>query len=120
MATDRQTLKEWGRLVRQHRSDVGRTLESVAADLARELGERITYQAVRKWEAGEAEPAPDRVFAIERVLGVPAGKLSSSLGYVPADSRAARSVTEAIELDRSLTGAQRQALRASYEAFRRS
>jgi transcriptional regulator with XRE-family HTH domain len=51
------------------------------ADLSRQLG--ITQQAVSDWMAGRVPRDPQRVFEIERKLGVPAGFISHVLGYQP-------------------------------------
>lgn len=101
----------------QEVADSGLTLGAIAKALADE-GITTTKHTVSLWRRGVQRMKPAEVFAIERVLGLRAGRLSSLLGYVPVDARAARSVPEAIDADPRLSAAQREMLKVTYEAFR--
>lgn len=58
------------------------------SDLAMVLG--VTQASVSSWVTGKAEPPPAMVFEVEAVLGVPAGSLSTLLGYLPLAPRGVR------------------------------
>jgi transcriptional regulator with XRE-family HTH domain len=52
----------------------------------REIGDAlsgVTGSAVGQWEAGQTEPRPAVVFALEVELGLDPGTLSRILGYLP-------------------------------------
>lgn len=85
------------------------------------LGERMgvpqTY--VSRW-LRQAEPSPERVFEIERALGLEPGQLSHYLGYVPLCMvRSFADVRTAIERDETLTPNDRETVLRVYEAARR-
>lgn len=61
-------------------------------DLAASLG--AGQATISEWKRGVVEPSPDRVFALERALGVAPGDLSVYLGYLPSGSQ--RSFREAV------------------------
>lgn len=82
--------------------------------LARALGRG--QSTVSTWIAGNAAPAPDVVFDIERQLEVPPGSLSHHLGYVPARS-GAEPVIDAIERDPRLNDEQRGTLVGLFRDF---
>jgi hypothetical protein len=91
----------------------------LGAEVARDLGEDtpITASAVTQWINGDTEPKPpERVFAIERVVGVRPGTLSRLLGYLPLDAKPVRSVIEAIDADTNLSEPMRAVLREAYRA----
>jgi transcriptional regulator with XRE-family HTH domain len=84
----------------------------------RSLGERLggtTQSAISAWEAGEAEPAPDTVFTVEKALDLPGGHLSRILGYMPAaDGVKASSVPDAVVADPLLDDVQKRGIIALY------
>jgi transcriptional regulator with XRE-family HTH domain len=95
--------------------DARKTYLAVATELAGE-GIVTTKDTVNLWANGRQRPLPEEVFAIERVLNVPAGSLSSVDGYIPVDMKPARSVLDAIEADHRLPPEIKNVLRASYRA----
>lgn len=66
--------------------------------------------------AGNATPAPQVVFAIERHLQVPPGALSQHLGYVPI-SADDEPFIDAIMRDRRLSDEQRDTLLSLFRKF---
>jgi hypothetical protein len=87
----------------------------VADELDRDTA--FAQATVRDWLT-KSPPGPDVVFAIERVLNCRPGALSRLLGYVPADSKPARTVPEAIDCDPDLGDAERRVLKAAYRGAR--
>jgi transcriptional regulator with XRE-family HTH domain len=89
----------------------------------RALGELLggtTQSAISAWEAGEAEPLPATVFAVEEMLGLAGGALSRALGYLPAgEGGAASSVAAAIAADPLLGVKEKRGLLALYEELTR-
>ena len=87
----------------------------------RRLGELLggtTQSAISAWEAGEAEPPPETVFAVEEALGLSGGALSRVLGYLPlSEGNVPSPVPAAIAADPLLTEAEKRGLLALYEAF---
>lgn len=81
-------------------------------DISRLVG--VTDDAVRKWMIGRSAPDPLTVFAIEELLGVPAGALSQHLGYIPAG--AGESVLAALANDPKLSDDARLTLMGAYRA----
>jgi transcriptional regulator with XRE-family HTH domain len=97
-----------------------------SARLARGLTQRhlgeilggVTQSAISAWEAGDAEPLPETVFAVEEALGLPGGELSCVLGYLPLGARdVASSLPAAIVADPLLSAAEKRGLLALYEEF---
>lgn len=76
----------------------------------------LTDDAVRKWMGGRAQPDPQTLFAVERLLEVAPGALSHHLGYVPAG--APTSVEEAVAADSRLNKMGRAAVLGAYRAVR--
>lgn len=83
----------------------------------------VTQGAVHLWLAGKSVPTPERVFAVERALGLAPGRLSARLGYVPAAAVSAPSVgtpEEAIAADPTLSKSAKRALLTVLRTFRES
>ena len=112
-------------------SDVATTIGALCESLGvsqAELGARVAaaegrerpwaQTAVQAWLAGKVRIPPERVFAIERALGVPAGSVSVHAGYLPVGTGGGLSVPEAVNVDPDLTAAQREDLLAVWEVMR--
>jgi transcriptional regulator with XRE-family HTH domain len=71
------------------------------------------------WLSGRtANPEPQKVFAVERALGLRPGALSCHLGYVPADPNPPEiDVRSAIAADPSLSDKSKSALGLLYEVL---
>jgi len=76
----------------------------LGAEVARIEGsdEPLSGASVSKWVAGNP-PAPPRVFAIERALGVSPGTLSRHLGYLPVDTQEGITPRDALRDDPALS-----------------
>lgn len=83
-------------------------------------GESVSVNAVRLWLAGTTEPTRAKVFAMEKVLGLPAGAMSQHLGYLPVEAVPSLTVEDAIRKDTSLAPAVRRFLLSSIEGERAS
>jgi len=81
MADDVGGNNQWVHAVTKAMADTGTSHRA----LGKALG--VTGQAVDQWLTKAKPPAPDRVFAIERVLGLEAGCTSRLLGYRAATAR---------------------------------
>lgn len=77
----------------------------------------LTRASVSDWCRGQAVPAPETVFALEVVLGVPPGELSRELGYLPIIPTAEAPVTTlgCIARDPLLDDTDREILTLVYE-----
>lgn len=130
MADDpqRERILALGRAIRNARESAGRSQTWLGEALA-ETGEPdgigdngwpFSQSAVGDWEHGKlARPMPpERVFLIERVLGVKAGSISKAAGYLPVSARNIATVEQAIEADLDLTPEQREDLVALYRGMR--
>lgn len=86
-------------------------------ELGAEVG--IGQPGVSAWEAGENQPEPEMVFAVERVLELPPGHLSRHLGYMPPDSDGQVTATfeEVVMGDPLLDEGQKRAALALYREF---
>lgn len=71
---------------------------------------------VRDWIEKSA-PDPEIVFYIEGFLLVPAGTLSQHLGYLPTNARSVTTVGEALMIDTSISGTERDLLLVLYALF---
>jgi len=81
----------------------------------------VTRASVNDWCRGRAVPGPDTVFAIERALGIAAGRLSRILGYVPASAvrrGEVADVVDAIKGDPELDDGARRTLLLIYEQLK--
>ena len=94
--------------LRQERQHAGLTLE--------QLGLRVGVpgQRVSQLEQGANPPAPDLVFRLEAALGLPPGRLSAHLGYVPVGQ--VPDVLTALAVDPRLDDVARGAVRSVYDA----
>jgi transcriptional regulator with XRE-family HTH domain len=74
---------------------------------------------ISQWRNGKnGPPAPPRVFQLERELGLPAGELSQTLGYLPTGEEVPECNTEtAIATDPRLDERTRTALLALLEQY---
>lgn len=63
----------FGESLRKARKDSDLSLDALAQILAEELGEKLSREAVRKWEKGESSPEKEKWSAIEKVLSLPEG-----------------------------------------------
>lgn len=70
--------------------------DDFAAAVAELSGESVTESAVSLWLGAKSEPSRRKVFAMERVLGVPPGALSRHLGYLPVEAVPARNIEDAL------------------------
>lgn len=98
----------------------GKSREDFAAAVATESGESVSEAAVSQWTTGKNEPTRNKVFAIEKVLGLKPGTLSRCLGYVPVGAREPRTVADVIQSDSSLDERGRRAILALYRELSRS
>jgi hypothetical protein len=97
----------------------GRSQSWLGAEIARLEGSSpVAQPQISRYLSGESTPEPDRVFVIERVLGLRPGTLSALLGYLPADSVPAVTVADAAAGDTALTVEQREDLVAVWETMR--
>lgn len=96
----------------------GRSQAWLGAEVARATGAAspISGSAVSQWISGKTEPAPDRVFAAEKILKLRPGTLSRLLGYLPASAKDVVTVEDALDADTALSPTARGILRASYRA----
>lgn len=108
--------------LKQYRQAAGLNQEQLGAEVAHVEGRSAPYTqgAVAGWESPDDYPkVPERVFAIEQVLKVEPGALSSALGYIPAGAQPAVTVPDAISADTGLSPEQREDLIAQWEGMRR-
>lgn len=78
------------------------------------MGVGVTGSLVGQWEQGRvAPPEPDVVFKLEVALGLPPGRLSRHLGYLPVGAPEL-DVVAAIESDPRLDYRARALLTAAY------
>lgn len=108
--------------LKQYRQAAGLNQEQLGAEVAHAEGRTTPYTqgAVAGWESVDDYPkVPERVFAIEKVLKVEPGALSSALGYIPAGAQPAVTVPDAIDADDGLTPEQREDLIDVWEGMRR-
>ena len=103
--------------VRRRLDDMGRTQSWLGAEIARLLdrGDPFSQAAISNYLMGKVTPEPAVTFANEQALQVRAGSLSRLLGYLPAGTRSARSVPDAIADDPGLGDTARLALLAAYQ-----
>jgi transcriptional regulator with XRE-family HTH domain len=89
-----------------------RTRRNISQD---KLGALVNLTGARigQIEAGTHSPMPDLVFRLEEALGLPPGRLSQLLGYVPTD--AVPDVITALNDDPFLDDNGREAVRRVYE-----
>lgn len=69
-------------LIRTARQRLGWSLQRASEEIAAELGEPLSANAVWKWEKGTSRPELYKVAAIERALRIPGNELLDAL--VPA------------------------------------
>lgn len=83
----------FGHLLKEARDALRLTQEDLAQVMT------VSTSTVGNWERGENMPAPDVVFRLEEVVGLPAGALSKHLGYVPlgAEGTGPLSLLECVE-----------------------
>jgi hypothetical protein len=81
--------------------------------------EPFSQSIISMYLLGQANPEPETVFAIERVMGVRPGAFSRYLGYLPLDlGKLPQGVEQAILADERLTDAAKRALQAAYRELR--
>lgn len=104
--------RAFGAALRVEREEAGLTQQTLADRLG------VTGSAVGQWEdEGSTLPdGPAEVFALEEVLGVPAGRLSRHLGFGPYGGAEVDAVA-AIEEDPDLTPERRDELVALYHLY---
>lgn len=83
--------------------------------LAEHLG--IAQSTTAAWKAGNAEPAPETVFEIERALELPPGHLSQHLGYMPPGETGRQSFEEVVADDPLLSDTMKGSILAIYREF---
>ena len=96
-----------------------RTQDWLGAEVARVEGRKEPYgqNTVAGWESARYALKPAKVFAVEAALGVPAGSISQLAGFVPKQSKAAKSVVDAIKVDNDLSQDQKEDLTAQYQGM---
>lgn len=104
-----ETQADFGPSLKQAIDDAGRTIQALADHL------ELPHSTVSTWISRNRPPEPATVFEVERWLGLPPGRLSRALGYLPAEAAPAVTVLEAIDADPKLTEMGRAVLRAAYE-----
>lgn len=104
--------------IRERLTELGQTQAFLGVAVAEDEGLDVPFSqsAVSDWVNGTDRLPPARLFAIERALGLPPGRLSRHLGYVPADVQPVTTVLEALDADPLLGEVQRTMVRATYEA----
>lgn len=107
------TLRSFGASLKEERERAGIS--------QRVLGDAIgvTGGAVSQWESDDIVPSPETVFALERALGVPGGRLSRALGYLPV-GESNPDVFAALTADQSISDTSRDMLLELYRIARRS
>lgn len=61
--------------IRKAREAKGMSQEQLAVAVTENIADRVSQQAVAKWESGESNPRADKLVAIARVLGVTVDEL---------------------------------------------
>lgn len=115
--TDAEGADLFAAAIRRRLDEMGRTQSWLGAEIARQLGrdDPFSQAAISNYLMGKVIPDPPTVFALEQVLQLRAGTLSRLLGYLPASSRSARSVEDAIAADPRLNEVGRRAVLAVYQ-----
>ena len=116
---DEDGRSRFGSAVARALDEQGHSRSWLGAEVARleGLGDPISGASVSKWVGGNP-PAPDRVFVIERALGMKPGALSRHLGYLPASARSTRTVLDALADDGDLSDMARQVITAVYRTYK--
>lgn len=96
-----------------------RTQDWLGTEVATLEGRDEAYgqNTVAGWESGKYALKPRKLFVIERALGVAPGAISRIAGYVPAATKPARTVAEAIAADNDLSSDQKEDLVAQYQGM---
>jgi len=107
------------RAIREAAYEAGVDQGELGALVAHIEGRERPYaqNAVSQWYSGRVDLPPQRVFAIERALGLRPGVLSVRAGYIPADGQAT-SIELALAADADLTASQREDVAALVEVLR--
>ncbi len=108
-----ETFPEKLKALLDRRGERGKLSQQALAD---RLG--LTRASVNDWCCGRATPAPDTVFALERVLEIDPGTLSRTLGYLPLsvlEAKAPPTVPEAINRCPRLSDEARRLLLVIYQ-----
>ena len=113
MASDVDPAAAWVRAIRTAMTDTGTSQRQLGAAVG------VSGSAVDQWLQKAKPPAPDRVFAVERALGLKAGSTSRLLGYLPLDARNITTVEDAVAHAPDLTRRHRAAILDLYEQLRR-
>lgn len=106
------TSTSFGSALRGEREDKHWTQAELAARL--ETGQ----SSISSWEQGKNFPDPSTVFRCEKVLDLPAGRLSRTLGYLPIASEEL-DVLAAVATDKRLRRRDRETLTILYHHFAR-
>jgi len=61
--------------IRRAREAKGMSQEQLAAAVTENIADRVSQQAVAKWESGETNPRADKLVTIAKVLGVTVDEL---------------------------------------------
>lgn len=96
----------------------GRNRAEFIVEVMRATGESVSATALNAWLAGTSEPTRPKIYAMERLLDVPAGSLSQHLGFLPLDAQPVISPEDALLRDTTLPRAVRLALVAAIQAAR--
>ena len=96
-----------------------RTQDWLGAEVARveRRNEPYGQNTVAGWESARYAIKPDKVFAIEAALGVPAGSISQLAGFVPNHVKPSKSVVDAVKIDNDLSRDQKEDLTALYKGM---
>lgn len=88
-------------------------------ELGSEVG--LGQPAISAWEAGENQPEPEVVFAVEEALDLPPGHLSKHLGYMPpkSDGKATPGFEDVVMSDPLLDEQNKRAMVAMYRELTR-
>jgi transcriptional regulator with XRE-family HTH domain len=86
--------------------------------LRQQLG--VSPAAIGNYIAGTNQPGMDKVFKMEKCLGLPPGSLSRHLGYLPLEAVPVVTVPQAIKADSMLDPGGRRLLLALYAEATRS
>lgn len=89
----------------------------------RELRDELgwgSHTTMNRWRHLIAEPLPDEVFELERILGVAPGTLSAHLGYMPLKAERLAGVEAAVEADQIIPPWGKEILLTAYREIMRS
>lgn len=108
-------------LIRARMRQLGMSQENLGLLVAAAMDEEPVKQpGVNRWLKHPEMLLPERIFVIERVLGMAPGSVSQYWGYLPVTVRPIKTVEDAIRAEAEWPDAVRDALLAFVAATRKS